>query len=104
MLRDDDPLPKRVKHHDNDDRDYFPASCEHSYGPLPIPSSRTRAAPFPHNVTFRTVDWMAEQETSDEFRYDVVLAYEHGLSVIFLDINCSVTQLFDHKVDPFESW
>jgi len=89
-LRLHDPsvvTPKRVKQYHDDDHDYFPASCEHSYGPLPIPSNRTGVAVFPHNVTFRTVDWMTEQDASDESRYDIVLAYEHRLPVILPVLN-----------------
>ncbi|KAJ7033137.1 Bicoid-interacting protein 3-domain-containing protein [Mycena alexandri] len=53
--------------------DYFPASCAHSLGPLPIPHS----APvlFPHNVSFRTADWVNERIPDDEGGYDVVLAF-----------------------------
>ena len=90
LLQDRDPsvvTSKRVKQHHDDDHDYFPASCEHSYGPLPIPSNRTGAAVFPHTVTFRTVDWLTEQDASDESRYDIVLAYEHRLPVILLVLN-----------------
>lgn len=55
--------------------DYFPMSCEQSHGPLPIPSYA--ADTFPHNVTFRTTDWVTEDDvTTDEPTYDVVIAYE----------------------------
>ncbi|KAJ6616474.1 Bin3-domain-containing protein [Mycena sp. CBHHK59/15] len=53
--------------------DYFPASCAHTLGPLPVP----RSAPhlFPHNVAFRTADWVNETIPEDEDGYDVVLAF-----------------------------
>lgn len=55
------------------DHDYFPISCEQSHGPLPIPDDTTDV--FPHNVTFRTTDWLTEDTTADEPTYDVVIAY-----------------------------
>ncbi|KIK94723.1 hypothetical protein PAXRUDRAFT_142254 [Paxillus rubicundulus Ve08.2h10] len=57
-----------------DEDAYFPISCEQSHGPLPIPSNATGEHAFPHNVTFRTVDWVTEDSTNDEPNYDVVLA------------------------------
>ncbi|KAF9226355.1 Bin3-domain-containing protein [Gyrodon lividus] len=60
----------------NDDPcDYFPVSCEQSHGPLPIPGNATGQHAFPHNVTFRTVDWVTEDSISDEPICDVVLAF-----------------------------
>ncbi|KAJ7253707.1 Bin3-domain-containing protein [Mycena haematopus] len=53
--------------------DYFPASCAHSYGPLPIPPSSPES--FPHNVSFRTADWVLDTIPEDEGGYDVVLAF-----------------------------
>ncbi|KAJ7089250.1 Bicoid-interacting protein 3-domain-containing protein [Mycena belliarum] len=53
--------------------DYFPASCAHSLGPLPIPLSNPQL--FPHNVSFRTADWVNEPIPEDEGGYDVVLAF-----------------------------
>ncbi|KAJ6491307.1 Bicoid-interacting protein 3-domain-containing protein [Mycena vitilis] len=53
--------------------DYFPASCAHSLGPLPIPRSAPES--FPHNVSFRTADWVNEPVPEDEGGYDVVLAF-----------------------------
>ncbi|KAG1837378.1 Bicoid-interacting protein 3-domain-containing protein, partial [Suillus subalutaceus] len=52
---------------------YFPASCEHSYGPLPIPDRGCGA--FPHNVTFRTVDWVKDEIPEDYDQYDIVLGF-----------------------------
>ncbi|KAF8838936.1 Bin3-domain-containing protein [Paxillus ammoniavirescens] len=60
---------------DDDSFDYFPVSCEQSHGPLPIPGNTTEEHAFPHNVTFRAVDWVTEDSTSDEPNYDVVLAF-----------------------------
>jgi len=52
------------------DPDYFPMSCEQSHGPLPIPAPSDA---FPHNVTFRTTDWVQDTPADDE--YDVVIAF-----------------------------
>lgn len=56
--------------------DYFPASCEHMFGPLPIPP-HDESSPidrFPHNVAFQTADWTRQQIHEDEEGYDVVVA------------------------------
>ncbi|KAF8217752.1 Bin3-domain-containing protein [Mycena galopus ATCC 62051] len=53
--------------------DYFPASCAHSHGPLPIPPSAPEL--FPHNISFRTADWVNDTIPEDEGGYDVVLAF-----------------------------
>ncbi|KAF5356573.1 hypothetical protein D9758_008289 [Tetrapyrgos nigripes] len=58
------------------DSDYFPASFEHSFGALPIPPSHLRGKDvFPHNITFRTADWVEENIIDDGEGYDVVLAF-----------------------------
>lgn len=55
--------------------DYFPASCEHTFGPLPIPPSQVRGKHvFPHNVLFRTADWTTTHIPEDADCYDVVIA------------------------------
>lgn len=55
--------------------DYFPASLQHSFGPLPIPPSKIRGkSSFPHNVVFRTADWTKESIIEDADGYDVVIA------------------------------
>jgi 7SK snRNA methylphosphate capping enzyme len=57
--------------------DYFPISCEHEFGSLPVPPSKTRGRhAFPHNVSFRTADWTSTEITEDAERYNVVIAYE----------------------------
>ncbi|KIY45103.1 Bin3-domain-containing protein [Fistulina hepatica ATCC 64428] len=54
---------------------YFPASCEHMFGPLPIlPSESDTKSRFPHNVRFRVADWVIETIPEDKDGYDVVLA------------------------------
>ncbi|KAG2358256.1 Bin3-domain-containing protein [Suillus spraguei] len=58
---------------DSNAHNYFPASCEHSYGPLPIPD-RTCGA-FPHNITFRTVDWVKDEIPEDRNQYDIILGF-----------------------------
>lgn len=66
------PPTKRIRlDPEHDLTDYFPLSCEQSYGPLPIPDATDRDT-FPHNVAFRTADFLVE-DTSDS--YDVVIAY-----------------------------
>lgn len=58
--------------------DYFPASCEHMFGLLPIPPARHGPGiehdTFPYNVTFRTADWVNHEIPEDADGYDVVLA------------------------------
>lgn len=58
--------------------DYFPASTEHMFGPLPIPPVNHWGGPgreeFPHNVTFRATDWVNTEILEDKDGYDVVLA------------------------------
>jgi 7SK snRNA methylphosphate capping enzyme len=61
--------------------DYFPASCAHSHGPLPIPSSSPEL--FPHNVSFRTADWVNVTIPEDEGGYDVVLACVPNAPLVF---------------------
>ncbi|RPD66748.1 Bin3-domain-containing protein [Lentinus tigrinus ALCF2SS1-6] len=58
--------------------DYFPASFEHMFGPLPIPdvaSHGNAADSFPHNVSFRTADWVNNEIPEDDEGYDVVVAF-----------------------------
>ncbi|KAG6894287.1 hypothetical protein C0992_006725 [Termitomyces sp. T32_za158] len=51
-------------------------SCEHELGSLPIPPSETRGRHvFPHNVSFRTADWVTTRIPDDMDGYDVVLAF-----------------------------
>ncbi|KAI0751536.1 Bin3-domain-containing protein [Daedaleopsis nitida] len=59
--------------------DYFPASFEHMFGPLPIPDAANHqsdvADAFPHNVSFRTADWVNNAIPEDADGYDVVVAF-----------------------------
>ncbi|KAJ7484419.1 Bicoid-interacting protein 3-domain-containing protein [Mycena latifolia] len=64
---------KRKRANPVGEADYFPASCAHSLGPLPIPPSAPHL--FPHNVSFRTADWVNETIPEDESGYDVVLGF-----------------------------
>lgn len=72
--------------------DYFPASCLHMFGPLPIPPTptATERVPdldpvlpgpnvFPHNLTFRQSDWPSQPIPEDNEHYDVVIAYVPSL-------------------------
>ncbi|KAI0031679.1 Bicoid-interacting protein 3-domain-containing protein, partial [Vararia minispora EC-137] len=59
--------------------DYFPASCVHMFGFLPIPTERDAShtalsAPFPHNVVFRCADWVNQPITDDSAGYNTILA------------------------------
>ncbi|KAH8977660.1 hypothetical protein EDB86DRAFT_2817124, partial [Lactarius hatsudake] len=59
---------------------YFPASCQHTFGPLPIPPTDTFHSDkanhkFPHNITFRRADWVNECIPEDEAGYDVITAF-----------------------------
>lgn len=55
---------------------YFPASCEHEFGSLPIPPSSNRGkTTFPHNISFRTADWTITAVPEDAEGYDVVIAF-----------------------------
>lgn len=55
--------------------DYFPMSCEHEFGSLPVPPSQNRGKDaFPHNVSFRTADWTNTEIPEDAERYTVVIA------------------------------
>ncbi|KAG1741460.1 S-adenosyl-L-methionine-dependent methyltransferase [Suillus paluster] len=73
------PPPKRQRLHgdasttDNSVHNYFPASCEHSYGPLPIPDRG--CGDFPHNVTFRTANWVMDNIPEDNNQYDIILGF-----------------------------
>ncbi|OAX40621.1 Bin3-domain-containing protein [Rhizopogon vinicolor AM-OR11-026] len=71
------PKRQRIDHDtstmDNDVQNYFPASCEHSYGPLPVPDRGCDA--FPHNVMFRTADWVKDEIPEDNIQYDIILGF-----------------------------
>ncbi|KAG2066179.1 hypothetical protein BDR04DRAFT_1030656, partial [Suillus decipiens] len=56
---------------DDGAHNYFPASCEHSYSPLPITDGA--CGTFPHNFTFRTVNWVKDDISEDQNQYDIVL-------------------------------
>ncbi|KAF8886496.1 S-adenosyl-L-methionine-dependent methyltransferase [Infundibulicybe gibba] len=56
--------------------DYFPLSCEHEFGPLPIPPFQVRGKhSFPHNLSFRTADWTTTPIPEDATAYTVVIAF-----------------------------
>ena len=53
----------------------FPAAFEHMFGPLPIPPAEPQTAiVFPHNISFRTTDWVNDGAIEDRGGYNVVLA------------------------------
>ncbi|KAI9507518.1 Bicoid-interacting protein 3-domain-containing protein [Russula earlei] len=60
--------------------DYFPASCQHMFGPLPIPAADTldfdiSENTFPHNISFRRADWVNESIPEDDGGYNVIVAF-----------------------------
>ena len=72
---------KRVPGSDLADRSapipgYFPESLASTFGHLPIPpSTRETQEKFPHNLTFRTADWLNQGIPEDDTGYDVVVAF-----------------------------
>jgi len=74
---------------------YFPASFEHSFGPLSIPPSELRGKHiFPHNVSFRAADWVNNEISEDREGYDVVIAWvaSAGLRQNSCPLNCVVSR------------
>ncbi|TFK82067.1 Bin3-domain-containing protein [Polyporus arcularius HHB13444] len=75
---DADEVYEGVYHDSAGPADYFPASCEHMFGPLPIidvAAPGNIAEAFPHNVSFRTADWVKSEIPEDAEGYDVVVAF-----------------------------
>lgn len=55
---------------------YFPESLASTFGHLPIPpSTQETQDKFPHNLTFRTADWLNQGIPEDDAGYDVVVAF-----------------------------
>ncbi|KAH9026108.1 Bicoid-interacting protein 3-domain-containing protein [Lactarius hengduanensis] len=68
--------------------DYFPASCQHMFGPLPIPPtdtfhSDTANHKFPHNITFRRADWRTRLATTSSLRK--LLSFPHCVVKVVAD-------------------
>ena len=84
-------------------RTYFPASCEHEFGPLPIPPFSNRGkTTFPHNISFRTADWTTTPVPEDAEGYNVVIAYISSppLSVfLFTKHHSNHHQIFTLQMD-----
>ncbi|GJJ10547.1 hypothetical protein Clacol_004774 [Clathrus columnatus] len=58
------------------DFEYFPFAMEHMFGPILIPTyERNSPFTFPHNITFRTADWVSRDIPEDKEGYDIVLAF-----------------------------
>ena len=56
--------------------EYFPESLASTFGHLPIPlSTQETRDKFPHNLTFRTADWLNQRIPEDDTGYDVVIAF-----------------------------
>ncbi|KAI5120881.1 hypothetical protein M0805_002981 [Coniferiporia weirii] len=72
------PTKKRKLSEDARDADechMFPVAFEHMFGALAIPPANAQTNDqFPHNVTFRTADWVRDGALEDRDGYDVVLA------------------------------
>ncbi|KAH9986344.1 Bicoid-interacting protein 3-domain-containing protein [Russula compacta] len=75
------PKRKRVPHPlAPPEPNHFPASCQHMFGPLPIPPTDTidlsaSENTFPHNISFRRADWVNECIPEDQTGYDVIIAF-----------------------------
>ncbi|KIJ24927.1 hypothetical protein M422DRAFT_194134 [Sphaerobolus stellatus SS14] len=55
---------------------YFPQAMEHMFGPVAIGESTPEdQTEFPHNLTFRTADWVKDGILDDEHGYDIILAF-----------------------------
>ncbi|TFK49397.1 Bin3-domain-containing protein [Heliocybe sulcata] len=60
----------------NTRHNYFPVSCEHMFGPLPIPAFQaSESHKFPHNVSFRAADWVEQSIPEDAEGYDAIVAF-----------------------------
>ena len=56
--------------------EYFPESLASTFGHLPIPpSTQETQDKFPHNLTFRTADWLSQRIPEDDAGYDVIIAF-----------------------------
>lgn len=56
--------------------EYFPESLASTFGHLPIPpSTQETQDKFPHNLTFRTADWLSQRIPEDDAGYDVAIAF-----------------------------
>lgn len=86
---------------------YFPASCEHEFSFLPIPPAENRGKEiFPHNISFRTADWVKTNIPEDKEGYDVVVGFVKLLSVSsswwFYMIR--ILQVFHLEMDTYQWW
>lgn len=70
------PNKKRKLVSEDIEQESFPLAFEHMFGPLPIPSadSLETSNRFPHNVRFKTADWVKDGILEDRDGYDVILA------------------------------
>lgn len=58
---------------------HFPTAFEHMFGSLPIPpAANPSQCPFPHNLTFRTTNWIKDGAPEDKDGYDIVIAYAYA--------------------------
>ena len=82
---------------------YFPMSCEHELGSLPIPPFQSRGKhTFPHNISFRTADWVSTKIPEDKEGYNVVVAYAESLNSAFYKCLNSNHQLLLVQMDTFK--
>ncbi|EGO03455.1 hypothetical protein SERLA73DRAFT_174938 [Serpula lacrymans var. lacrymans S7.3] len=91
------PTKRRRKSTEKEDElaDYFPASCEHVHGPLPIPPQTDKKHVFPHNVSFRTADWVQDEIPEDDTPYDVVLAFSISKWIHLNSGDAGITKFFN---------
>ena len=83
-------------------RSYFPASCEHEFGSLPIPPFSNRGkTTFPHNISFRTADWTTTPVPEDAEGYDVVIGYVPICPILLLSLitNIPIIKIFTFQMD-----
>jgi hypothetical protein len=84
ISEEDAPLKKRKRSEDKTISDsgklrrplpdFFPMSCEHEFGSLPVPPSEIRGKyVFPHNLVFVTADWVNSAISDDIEGYDIVI-------------------------------
>jgi len=70
------------------------------FGPLPIPPSTSQTKTvFPHNISFRTADWVNKGIVEDTELYDVVLAFSVSKWVHLNDGDAGIVHFFSRAYD-----
>jgi 7SK snRNA methylphosphate capping enzyme len=79
---------------------YFPASCEHEFSFLPIPPAENRGKEiFPHNISFRTADWVKTNIPEDKEGYDVVVGFVIICVILMKIYIIRILQVFHLEMD-----